>query len=144
MTAAVIFALIGLGFLATGLCLQIAALRFRRHAIRVPATIVSMHAVATPNLTGSSGSGPLYRPVVEFSTVEGQLVRAESKIGSNPAAGRVGETVAVFYDPALPNRIQLDTRVGSGACLALMFEAVGAMLLAIGALVSALARLAQP
>ena len=144
MTAAVIFALIGLGFLVTGLCLQIGALRFRRRAIRVPGTIVSMHAVATQQLTQSTGSGPIYRPVVEFATVEGQLVRAESRIGSNPPAGRVGETVGVFYDPAQPSRIQLDTRVGSGTCLAFVLGVFGALLLVVGALAYALARFAQP
>ncbi len=111
VTGAVIVALIGLGFLATGLCFHIAALRFRRRAIRVPAMVVAVHALPTGNFTVSTGSGPLYRPVLEFSTVEGTVVRAESKMGSNPPAGHVGDTAR--STTTRPSRIASSSTRGS-------------------------------
>ncbi len=87
--------------------------------------------------TGPVGgtTGPHYRPVVKFTTSDGREVQAESRVAGNPAPARVGDTVGVFYDPEDPTRIQLDTAVGRGGCLAFALIFVGAVFCATGVVV---------
>lgn len=53
----------------------------------------------------------LYHPVVEFTTVTGELVEYRSASGSNPPALNVGERVEVFYDPDLPSNAKVNSFV---------------------------------
>jgi hypothetical protein len=53
--------------------------------------------------------GSTYFPVVRFVAPDGQVVRFESGIGSNPPDYRVGDPVRVLYDPSNPRTARLDT-----------------------------------
>ena len=46
-------------------------------------------------------------PVVEFSLPSGQIIRAQTHTGRNPAPAKVGEQVTVLYDPNQPEHIEL-------------------------------------
>lgn len=133
----VICIVVGVGFAGTGAAIAGYGARFRRRSERAQGTVIELRAVASPTSTGpvSGASGPQYRPVVEFTTVDGRRVRAESRFASNPPPARVGNPVRVFYDPNDPERIQLDTAVGRGGCLAFALILFGAVLVAIGVVV---------
>ncbi|MET3646717.1 hypothetical protein ABIC60_001329 [Phyllobacterium ifriqiyense] len=44
----------------------------------------------------------VYKPVVEFQTVEGATVEFTSWLGTSPPRFSVGESVSVYYDPRNP------------------------------------------
>ena len=46
-------------------------------------------------------------PVVEFSLPSGQIIRAQTHTGRNPAPAKVGEQVTGLYDPNQPEHIEL-------------------------------------
>jgi uncharacterized protein DUF3592 len=129
----------GAVFAVIGIAIAVSGARFRRGARRVQGTVTGLRAVAsrTDPSTGPVGgtTGPHYRPVVKFTTLDGREVEAESMLAANPAPARVGDTVRVFYDPGDPRRIQLDTAGGRGGCLAFALIFVGAVFCAIGAVV---------
>jgi hypothetical protein len=58
------------------------------------------------------GTGPVYRPTVEFTATEGTQVTATSP-------GHVGDTVTVLYDPRDPQRIRVETQSRWVGCLEL-------------------------
>jgi Protein of unknown function (DUF3592) len=129
----------GLAFAAIGFAIAASGARFRRRAEQAQGTVTEVRAVASPGdpSTGplSGTTGPHYRPVVTFPMPDGREVEAESRFAGNPAPARVGDTVRVFYDPKDPTRIQIDTAVGRGGCLAFGLIFVGAVLFAIGVVV---------
>lgn len=49
------------------------------------------------------------RPVVAFSLADGAVQEASGNVSSSPPAYEVGERVVVFYDPANPLEIVLDS-----------------------------------
>jgi hypothetical protein len=135
-TLGLIVLLFGLAFAGIGLAISTAAGRFRRGAQRAQATVQELN-MAPSGTYASTGmnSGPVYRPVVTFTTADGRVVRAESRVGTNPAPAKVGETVAIFYDPSNPERIQLDTAAGRRGCLGWAFVALGGGIAAIGVVI---------
>lgn len=143
-TSTAIFAAIaafGLVFVAIGSVMLSGAARFRRTAASADATLVALQAETSQGAGSSMPVGDAmmtdslsltYRPTVEFRTRDGEQVRATSPIATNPAPGRVGDSVRVLYDPADPQRIRLDTRSGRGGCLAWALIAFGMLPLAVG------------
>jgi hypothetical protein len=55
------------------------------------------------------GSAGVYCPVVEFITASGEPVRFESDFGTMPASHQVGQSIAVRYDPADPQKAGVDS-----------------------------------
>jgi hypothetical protein len=55
------------------------------------------------------GSVGVYCPVVEFTSATGQRVRFESQFGTMPASHHLGQTIAVRYDPADPQKAEVDS-----------------------------------
>lgn len=145
--AGIILCVVGAGLLAGGLGLRYFLARRRRRGVRTEGTIVdfrtrSSHASSTflpPSPDGiatpaSTGGGPVYYPIVEFRTADGETVRATSPVGSNPRPGRVGDVAVVHYDPRDPERVVVDTsrsRTMTG-CGEIVLAGLGAILLAIG------------
>lgn len=118
----------GFVFLAIGAGILISQARFRRRAQLVTGTIVAMHAYPSP---GYSTGGPVYRPTVRFTTAAGQLVEAQTRSGSNPPPGRVGQTVNVRYDPADPLRISTHQLARNAGCVAVAFALAGGFIVVI-------------
>jgi hypothetical protein len=96
-------------------------------AMRLPRTRVQ---VSTWN--NFVGTGPVYRPTVEFTTAEGAQVTATSPFGTNPASGHVGDTVTVLYDTRDPKRIRVETQSHWIGCLELGLMLFGGGLAVLG------------
>jgi Protein of unknown function (DUF3592) len=96
-------------------------------ATRIPGTRIRM-----TGYTGFAGSGPLYRPTVQFTTPDGTAVTATSPFGSNPRQGRVGDAVTVLYDRRNPQRVRVDAHSATGTCLEAAFILFGLAFAALG------------
>ena len=133
----VLFVLIALGVLASAAVMALKQARRFEHCVAATGTVVDLvKRFFTP------GSGGVYCPVVEFTTAEGQAVRFESANGTMPASHQLGQPIAVRYDPADPQRAEVDSTsarwlvpgiiIGIGAVFLLMgvfFVAIGLLLL---------------
>ena len=53
--------------------------------------------------------GYIYCPVVEFTAPSGETIRFTSEFGSRPAGHTVGQVVAVRYDPADPQKAEVES-----------------------------------
>lgn len=137
--------LIGLLFILIGLAILIggavsAVKQSRESARRVAATGTVVDLVKR---VFTARSGGVYCPVVEFTTASGQTVRFESQFGAMPATHQVGQTVAVHYEVADPQKAEVDSVTSrwfvSGCMIAmgLLFLVLGGSLLIIGILVLA-------
>lgn len=105
-------------FLFMGLCLGIAAFGFlvgavwayfkqrRQMESRVPATGTVVELVSRVT---SGGRGSMICPVVEFSLPSGASVRFTSDFGSRPASHKIGQTVNIRYDPADPQKAEIES-----------------------------------
>ena len=73
---------------------------------------VSTSAMVVELDSSVSGSGSdsttYWHPVVEFTTHNGEAVRARTMNGSTPAPARVGQRVQVRYLPERPDRVLLE------------------------------------
>ncbi|MEV0975074.1 DUF3592 domain-containing protein [Microtetraspora glauca] len=114
----VIFTLLGAGLL-------INARNFRKRALRAQGQVVGLRR-------SESSEGYVYYPILRFTTVYGQVVQAESDVGSDPPSARQGQHVAIMYDPADPARLRIDNLTDSGTLLAGIFLGVGLLLLFSG------------
>lgn len=114
--------------------------RFRQRAGTVQGTITALRAVATggsgPGISGMGG-GLVYRPTVRFTTAAGQTLEVESRTGTNPAPGQVGNAVTVRYDPADPSRFSLTTTARASGCVAWALILLGGLVFVAAALVLA-------
>jgi len=137
--------LIGLLFVLIGLAILIggavsAVKQSRESARRMGATGTVVDLVKQSFTPGSAG---VYCPVVEFTTTAGQTVQFESQFGTMPATHQVGQTVAVRYEVADPQKAEVDSATsrwlvpGCMIGMGLGFLVLGGSLLLIGILVLA-------
>jgi len=137
--------LIGLLFLLIGVAILIygafsAMKQSRELARQVAGTGTVVDLVKRVFNPGSSG---VYCPVVEFTTAAGQSVRFESQFGTMPATHQVGQTVAVRYEVADPQKAEVDSAAsrwlvpGCMMGMGVAFLFLGGGLLAMGILVLA-------
>jgi hypothetical protein len=129
----VLFVLIGLGVLIGGLVTAIK--QSRQSAGQTKATGKVVDLVKRVFNAGSAG---VYCPVVEFTTASGEAVRFESGFGTMPASHRLGQSIAVRYDPSVPQKAELDSATSRWlvpGCMILMglgFLGMGVTFTAIG------------
>jgi len=105
-------------FLLMGLCFSISAFALLGGAVwayfkqqrqmesRLPApgTVVEL-----TSRISASGRSSILCPVVEFTVPSGEKIRFTSEFGSRPAMHQVGQSVEVRYDPADPNKAEIDS-----------------------------------
>lgn len=78
--------------------------RFRRQAIQTTGTVVAHHV----EYHDSDGTpSPIYYGIVEFRTRDGKVTQGQSLQGTGPATVHAGETVAMYYDPADPSKVDI-------------------------------------
>ncbi len=99
------------------------------------ATRVPGSRVRVSTWTSFAGSGPLYRPTVEFTTADGAQVTATSPFGTNPRPGHVGDTVSVLYDPSDPQRVRVENQSRWASCMEIAFMLLGGGLAVLGILI---------
>ncbi len=134
---------VGLVFLVIGTAVLIAGIaavvkQKRKSAQGTPATGTVVNLVKKPFSPGSAG---VYCPVVQFFTNTGQQTQFESDFGTMPASHRVGQTVAVRYDPANPQTAEVDSATanwfvpGCTIVMGVVFLAMGLVFMVIGIVV---------
>jgi len=57
----------------------------------------------------NTSRGYILCPVVEFTIPSGERIRFTSEFGSRPASHTVGQSVAVRYDPAEPQKAEVES-----------------------------------
>lgn len=96
------FSAVGIALLFGSFFIYTNTSRFIARAARAEGRVVALD-----RSIGSSGSSSTYRPVVEFTSTSGRRIEFTSSVGSNPPAYRVGEPVAVLYDPSDPYQARI-------------------------------------
>ena len=130
-----LFVLIGVAVLIGGIVAAVKQARKSARGVAAKGTVVDLvRRVFNP------GSAGVYCPVIDFATVTGQRVRFESQFGTMPASHRVGQTVVVRYDPADPQKAEVDSATanwfvpGCTIAMGLLFFAMGLVFVVIGIL----------
>ena len=139
------FAGFGFVFLAIGSAILLVQRRFRRQSVTTQGVIIALRAHAPRSgYAGMStlGTGMLYHPTVRFTTADGQLIEAESRVGTNPPPGRAGQAVTVRYDPTTPERFSLAASSRVASVIAWSFVLAGGLVFGISA--SALIAIMKP
>lgn len=114
--------------------------RFRQRADMAQGTITALRAVAAGGsgaAVSGMGTGLVYRPTVRFTTADGQTLEVESRTGTNPAPGEVGNAVTVRYDPADPSRFSLTSSARASGCVAWALILLGGLVFVAAALILA-------
>lgn len=131
-----LFVLIGLGILVGGAVSAVKQSRELARSVAATGTVVDLvKRVINPRSSG------VYCSVVEFTTAAGQAVRFESQFGTMPATHQVGQTVAVRYKVADPQKAEVDSATsrwlvpGCMMGMGLAFLILGGSLSLIGILV---------
>lgn len=134
----VLFVVVGIALVVRGILAGVKQSRKTRRETAATGTVADVvKRVFKP------GSAGVYCPVVDFSTATGQVVRFQSDVGTMPASHHVGQSVAVRYDPADPEKATLDSTtanwLGPGIMIVmgLVFLAMGLVLVLIGIVVLA-------
>jgi hypothetical protein len=99
---------------------------FIAHAEKAPGTVTEMLEVLDKD-----DKSPMYKPVVAFTTRNGEAISFTSSFSSRPPAYVVGEQVEVLYDP----RNHLDARINGFGSLWLgpwILGGMGTLFTAIG------------
>jgi hypothetical protein len=103
--ALIFFSAIGIALALGGLFMLRRAREFAAQAQSAVGRVIRLHEEPTRR------GGYFYCPVVQFRTATGAEVEFTSSFGSRPARHKIGQSVAVLYDPADPAGAQL----GGGA-----------------------------
>ena len=96
-----IFFLVGIALLIGGFFVYRSNQQFLQSSLKSTGTVTRL------DLKQSSDSSSYY-PVVQFRTLENQVINFTSSAGSNPASYQVGETVEVNYNPTDPTSAKIN------------------------------------
>ena len=133
-----IFLVIGVAVLISGIVAAVKRKRKSAQAAPATGTVVNLEKKIF-----SPGSAGVYCPVVQFTTSTGQQIQFESDFGTMPASHRVGQTIAVRYDPANPQAAEVDSATanwfvpGCTIVMGILFFAMGLVCVVIGIVVLA-------
>jgi hypothetical protein len=133
----IVLTLVGAVFVAYAVAGMSSTRAFVRRAVRVPGRCVELQARTSSSSSGG-GFSTNWHPVLEFRTLDGQVLVVESPFGSSPAPARPGQPVGVLYDPAVPHRARLDSATGRGTLLHVIFLVVGLLVGGVGVAVAVL------
>lgn len=99
-------------------------LAWQARAERVPGIVARL-----TKEVGYSGSGGAFsrHPVLRFTTLAGQEVRARVKVGSNPPLAREGQRVTVVYDPRKPTEAVIEGKGWIQLLLYLVMTGLGVL-----------------
>jgi hypothetical protein len=99
-----IFFIAGIVSLGCGAFLTAGRMRFERHATQATGVVVENTAAMN-----SADNQVSYQPKIRFQTREGQEITVISSAGRGEAEFRVGEEVAMLYDPQQPTDAMINT-----------------------------------
>lgn len=122
----VIFTIVGLAFVVSGLRSLRTARRFRAVALRAPGLVTDLRFHSTAH-----GRGGTWFPVLRFTTADGRHVETQAMYGRRPPAAQPGDAVTVAYDPADPTTAALEGGAGGGL-IGILFVTMGSTFAALG------------
>jgi hypothetical protein len=132
-----LFALIGVAVLIAGGVAAMKVSRASGRGVVATGTVVDLvHRVF-------AGGAGVSCPVIDFTTAAGQSIRLESPFGTMPASHRIGQSIAIRYDPTDPQKAEVDSAgerwmvPGCTIAMGLAFLVLGAALTVVGILVLA-------
>lgn len=99
----IVFFLVGVGMLTGGFFMWRSHATFVAHAAHADGVVTDL------DYQRSSKGGGTYHPRVDFTAANGTVVHYTSSSGSNPAPYSRGDHVVMLYDPANPERAQIDS-----------------------------------
>jgi len=103
----VVFGGVGVLLAGIGVTLFIRTRRFIATASRVPAVVVAHEEQREEDSDGNWTD--YYYPIIEFKDAKGVQRRVTSSTGSSPKPYRDGAAVTALYDPALPEKIKIES-----------------------------------
>ena len=95
-------AVVSVGMFAFAVYLYVSSESFRDQAELVEGRVTKIETISDPD-----GSGPLYCPVVRYTTVKGETLTNTSSVCSAPASYKEGDTVQIYYDPKNPKVFEI-------------------------------------
>ena len=109
-------------FLIMGLCLGFSAVGLLGGAVwtyfkqqRTTESRIAITGIVvelTKHIT-ASGRATMICPVVEFTVPSGEKIRFTSEFGSRPASYKIGQNVNVRYDPADPQKAEVESTMNN-------------------------------
>jgi hypothetical protein len=129
---------IGLAIMWGGGALFWRTVRFLARAIPTTGEVSELASERISSRSRSGGAAFVYRPIVTFETATGGEIRFKASYASNPPGLKVGDEVAVLYDPKRPDQaaVRSFASLWLGALIAgamgLIFTAVGAFMILRG------------
>src|SRR4051794_13446489 len=129
-----VFPVIGILVIVSGIRSLRAALRFQRKAQQAPGTVTELRWEWTSDGADNSSSASAF-PVVRFTLPDGRMVEAQTAFGSNPPPAREGQAVTVLYDPDDPTYVRLPGFMRSGHFTGVLTIVIGAVFVVLGSLI---------
>src|SRR5262245_59031858 len=126
LVVGLLFLIVGVAILIGGI---IAAVKQRRNSERGVCAMGKVVDLVKKNC--NPGSAGVYCPVVMFIQHTGRQIQFESDFGTMPASHRVGQSIAIRYDPANPQTAKVDS-AASNWLVSVVTIAVGAVFLVLG------------
>lgn len=137
-----VFGFLGFGilFALVGGTIAVAEWRFSARAARARGEVVDLieeqrrsREAEQPRMREEDArvAGPVYRPLIRFSTADGRAVSFLSRLATNPPAYQIGQQVMVLYDPVHPEAASIDSFVDRWLGV-VMWEGVAALCLLAG------------
>lgn len=129
-----LFFLIGIGVVISGIFATLKARRQLAGSAKATGKIVDFGRI-------QGKSGYLYCPQVVFQIPNGQTVKFQSEVGSQPPAYNIGQQVQVVYQITNPNKAEIDSAMALWfvpGCMSLMGLALlfmGVVLFGFGVLI---------
>lgn len=124
-----IFAGIGTIFLVIGLSFVQNTRSFLATASTTEGEVIALERRRSSQSNG--GSSHTYYPVVKFTAPDGEPIQFEGQVGSRPPAFRVGQRVAVLYNPEEPQSARIRSW-GELWFAATIFSGLGGLFVLIG------------
>ena len=106
LLSAILF-FVGIAMLIGGIFVYRSNQQFLQSSLKSTGTVTGL------DLKQSTDSSSYY-PVVQFRTLENQVINFTSSAGSNPASYQVGETVEVNYNPTNPTSAKINDFMSNG------------------------------
>jgi hypothetical protein len=130
-------AVFGFAFLAVGAVLIRSRARVRAYGGRTIGTIVSRRRISEAASAMHTWAADV--ATIRFRTRTGDEVLVRSELHGDDAPARPGDRVRILYDPADPQRMQIDTTLGRGVVTAVWLLAIGTVIEVVAVATAAIA-----
>jgi hypothetical protein len=124
--------LVAAGAALLGIAFLVNAFFFVRRDRRLRLVSISVIGVVMEHVQHDTFEGPVFHPVVKFTTDRGVVVRFEDGEGRKPPRDTVGQSVRVLYKPMDPHVARIDRGTSWGTLVTFVAAALLAWVVAAG------------